>query len=241
MAQAAVEPLASGSSVWEPEVVVREGDQPFPQETWATFARCGRRPLAGQPSTGPSYVGPPTTRSRQEVSPRSASRRRGVSQPRPLRTAAVTLTCVGDSVDTATALRQVWQKVNLTELGIEKTSIRRARTGGLVIEIPSADGYIKADALAAAMRSVLEEYGESVQVGRPVQLAELRLVRVEASVEQTEVCCCAGHWLRPDQHQGGTLSLYTRSRHGMGTVSLGCGQYTLPQGPLSPGLVFCPR
>ncbi|XP_020299105.1 uncharacterized protein LOC109863280 [Pseudomyrmex gracilis] len=173
-------------SVLEPEVIIQEGDQSLPLDTWATVTRRGRPTKRGQ---GDPQTAGPTARPESGNLPQSSSRRRAASQPRrrPLRTAAVTLTCVGDSVDTKTALSQARQKINLPGLGIEKISTRRARTGGLVIEVHGADGHAKADALAAEMRSVLEEHGDAVRVGRPTQMAELRLYGVEDSVTQAEV------------------------------------------------------
>lgn len=86
-------------------------------------------------------------------------------------------------------MRTVRQKVDLAELGIENSTIRRAQTDGLVITVPGADGASKADVLAEKMREASHRRWTTpvFWIGRPIQMAELRFYGIEDSVEPTEI------------------------------------------------------
>lgn len=72
------------------------------------------------------------------------------------RTAAVVLNCQEGGTTYAAAIKAAMGNIKLETLGITNTKIRRARTGGLVIEIPRADGGTeKAEKLMEAMKKVV--------------------------------------------------------------------------------------
>ncbi|XP_020295450.1 uncharacterized protein LOC109860628 [Pseudomyrmex gracilis] len=167
----------------EPKVEIREGDKLLPQDTWAVVARRNRG-RSGSRQAAPKVALP---QERNAFPPPQPCRQRSQSRRRPIRTAAVTLTCVGDGLTTAAALREIRQNITLADIGIEKTSIRRSQTGEIVIANPGPDGHTKADELAARMRTVLEKHKEDVRIGRPMQMAELRLFGIEDSVDESEV------------------------------------------------------
>jgi len=62
--------------------------------------------------------------------------------------------------------------------------MRRAANGGILIEILSAEGSVKADALASRLRDVI---GESAVVARPVVRADVRVSGIDKSVSKDEL------------------------------------------------------
>ncbi|XP_018377450.1 PREDICTED: uncharacterized protein LOC108770382 [Trachymyrmex cornetzi] len=110
------------------------------------------------------------------------------------RTAAVLLRCEeagGNSAPTyADVMRMARDKISLEELEISNTRIRKAQTGGLLIEIPSGEeAGAKAEALVDRLKTVIaeSEFGKKVSVIRPVQRAEVRLIDVDQSATVEEV------------------------------------------------------
>jgi len=103
---------------------------------------------------------------------------------RPLRTAAVQLSCLPGQY--AETMRLAREKVNLRGLGIEELRPRRARTGALLLEIPGANRAGKADALARELQGVLHDR-DGVVVSRPIKTEEIRLKDVEDSISAVEV------------------------------------------------------
>ncbi|KYN45029.1 Gag-Pol polyprotein [Trachymyrmex septentrionalis] len=77
-------------------------------------------------------------------------------------------------------------KVPLAELGIVDTRLRRAQTGGLLIEIQGEDAGTKADSLAERLSSLFKER-EDVRVIRPIRRMEFRLVDLDESVTADEI------------------------------------------------------
>ncbi|XP_018362921.1 PREDICTED: uncharacterized protein LOC108761085 [Trachymyrmex cornetzi] len=81
-------------------------------------------------------------------------------------------------------------KISLDDLGISNTRIRRAQAGGLLVEIPGGEeAGAKAEALVGRLRNVLSEsqFGEEVQIVRPMRRAEIRLMDIDQSVSADEV------------------------------------------------------
>lgn len=68
--------------------------------------------------------------------PKSGRHAPSATRRRPPRTAAVTLTRKADTVQYADLLMEAKQRINLEELGINETLVKRAITGGIIIEIP---------------------------------------------------------------------------------------------------------
>jgi len=86
----------------------------------------------------------------------------------------------------AETMRLARERVNIKELGIPELKPRRARTGALLLEIPGADGGLKASALADKLRVALGDR-EGVRISRPVKTAEMRVKDVEDSISAAEV------------------------------------------------------
>lgn len=76
--------------------------------------------------------------------------------------------------------------MNLHQLGIEETRIRRALTGGIIIEIPGDQNSQQADALANSLRTAFTDK-ENVAISRPMKRAELRLSGLDDLTTPEEV------------------------------------------------------
>lgn len=142
-------------------------------------------------------------RARRTKNPQNASRPRLESKPtagavpasvpskgiaplgkrRPPRT-AVTITGVGENFSYASALKRARESIPLTDLGIEKSRIRRTINGERIIEIPGLDAAGKVDKLADRLRSVL---GPEVVVARPSVKREIRVIGLDDTVTVEEV------------------------------------------------------
>lgn len=72
---------------------------------------------------------------------------------RPPRSAAVTITCVGETASYADVLREA-RREDLHEHGVSRTRLCRARTRGYLLEIPGKEGDAKADSVASTLRQV---------------------------------------------------------------------------------------
>lgn len=85
----------------------------------------------------------------------------------------------------AEAMSRARERIKLADLGIAEVRPKRAVTGGLILEIPGADGAAKADKLAVAMAGIFE--GDEARVARPSKKAELRVTGLIDSVTVGEV------------------------------------------------------
>ncbi|XP_068993471.1 uncharacterized protein [Neodiprion pinetum] len=119
---------------------------------------------------------------------RTAEDRPTVARRRAPRTAAVAIKSRGENTPYAEVLKFAREKIQLAELGIEETRVRRAANGGVLIEIPGPENARKADALAAQLTKViLDKYGNVVSVTRPVIKGELRVLGLDDSVSAEEL------------------------------------------------------
>lgn len=100
---------------------------------------------------------------------------------KPPKTAAVTITDVEESGE---ILKYAREKISLLELGIERSKVRRAANGGVLIEIPGPDGVIKADRLANKLREVVKD---KAIISRPVVKGEMRILDLDNSVTKEEI------------------------------------------------------
>jgi len=98
--------------------------------------------------------------------------------------AAVAIKACADGPSYADIIKQARESVNLKELGISNTRMRRAANGGLLIEITGPEGAAKADSLASRLRDVI---GSNAVVSRPVVKADLRISGFDESVLKDEV------------------------------------------------------
>nr|XP_053600403.1 uncharacterized protein LOC128669528 [Plodia interpunctella] len=108
---------------------------------------------------------------------------------RPPRSAAVLIQLQPDAQKRGVTYKEVLSdaksKLRMSELGIGGISIRAARTGARLLEIPGLDRGAKADALAKRLGEVLD--AATVKVSRPVKCAELRVLGLDDSASQEEV------------------------------------------------------
>lgn len=100
------------------------------------------------------------------------------------RSSAVMIVCSGEEFSYADALKKARSKISLEDLRIERTKIRRAVNGGILIKVMDRDGQDKAGALAEQLRVVLHE---ETRVTRPIVKSEIRLVGLDDSVSVEEV------------------------------------------------------
>lgn len=84
----------------------------------------------------------------------------------------------------AAALNKARSAISLDELEIEKTKIRRAANGGILIEVLGPKGTGKANSLADKLRVVLQE---DAKVARPIVKGEIRLIVLDESVTTEDV------------------------------------------------------
>ncbi|XP_046621171.1 uncharacterized protein LOC124305634 [Neodiprion virginianus] len=171
-------------------------------DTWVEVRRKGatakvkrkkkeERLTAGTPPGGANHSGS-ATEARLRVRPATqaqtgASKPPGVTRKAP-RTAAVAIKCRGESSRYAEILQFARSKIQLEELDIGGTRVRRAANGGVLIEIPGPENAKKADALAERLSNIIgEKYGDAVQVTRPSTKGELRVQGLDDSVTTEEL------------------------------------------------------
>ncbi|XP_018312253.1 uncharacterized protein [Mycetomoellerius zeteki] len=105
------------------------------------------------------------------------------------RTAAVMLKCDEEGPTYAEVLGFARKSINLQDLGITDTKIRRAQSGSILIEIPGENAASKAENLKERLNAAYQDsdhYGK-VNVIRPKRRAELRIIDIDEFVEIEEV------------------------------------------------------
>ncbi|KOC58651.1 hypothetical protein WH47_05396, partial [Habropoda laboriosa] len=104
---------------------------------------------------------------------------------RPPKSAAVTLTVAKDGPETyAGVLATARANIRLEELGIPEVRPRRARTGGLILEVTGPEREAKAEALAKRLQEILQD---RARVAHPTKCGELRVSGLDESVKAEEV------------------------------------------------------
>lgn len=83
----------------------------------------------------------------------------------------------------ADILKQAKSDISLADLGTNNPRIRTAANGGIIIELPGADGAEKADKLANRLREVV---GKVAHVARPTVRGELLLIGLDESIAREE-------------------------------------------------------
>lgn len=107
----------------------------------------------------------------------------GMSRRTP-KTAAMMVTKWDNDLFYAEVLKKAREAIPLDELKIDKTKIRKAFNGDMIIEVIGPDGSDRANALTDRLRSVLKD---QAKVARPVVKGEIRLVGLDDSVSADEV------------------------------------------------------
>lgn len=96
------------------------------------------------------------------------------------------------SISYADALRKAKKKIDIEELGINEANMRRARNGGLIIQIAGQNNRNKADTLANKMKEIFTR--SSVQVSRPRRKVDTLIDEdiTSKDVKQAVVCLDEG-------------------------------------------------
>ncbi|XP_046742523.1 uncharacterized protein LOC124409151 [Diprion similis] len=169
------EPMETGEEVWV-EVGTTGGKKSRSKPT------DGRAREPGKTPTGPPHNATTATEARTNGEKSQVPRRRAP------RTAAVAIKAKDKGPGYAEILKFSRGRVELADLGIGETRLRRAANGGVLIEIPGPDNSKKADSLAAELSTVIgEKYGDAVLVTRPVVKGELRVQGLDDSVSTEEL------------------------------------------------------
>lgn len=127
-------------------------------------------------------------------SPNRQSQQRPQSTTQPTRlprcrqpkTAAVTILSRDNRISYSDILREAKTKMDLKQLGIEETRIRRAITGGIIIEISGEQNSQKADILANTLRQTFTNT-DDVTITRPAKRAKLRLSGLDDSTTTDDI------------------------------------------------------
>lgn len=107
---------------------------------------------------------------------RPASSRPRIRAPR---TAAVLIKYSEDASPYADIVGLARSKINLTELAITDTRIRKAQTNGILVEIPGEDSGPKADELSKRLEIALHEHEDRISVMRPIRKSEIRFILIK--------------------------------------------------------------
>lgn len=103
---------------------------------------------------------------------------------KPPRTAAVAIKVLDKRLTYSEVMRKVREKVQLSELGIDKTKIRYAANGDALIEIPGSQNAEKAERLKTKLSELL---GEHAKVSRSMIKGDLRISGFDDSVSPSEI------------------------------------------------------
>ncbi|KMQ92347.1 gag-pol polyprotein [Lasius niger] len=103
---------------------------------------------------------------------------------KPPKTSAVMIVGHKEKFSYADALKKAEESISLKDLNIERTKVRRAANGGMLIEVIGPDSARKAMALKDKLSVVLKD---EAQITRPVVRGEFRLIGLDASTSAAEV------------------------------------------------------
>lgn len=137
---------------------------------------------------------------------------------KPQKTAAVVITCRDEAYETK--LREARQQINLADLDIDNMKVRRAITGGYVLEVAGENKAAKADQLAAKLRDTIGRT-EGIKITRPCKTAELRIKSLDESItpnEVREVLACKGQCSTEEVRVGNIRKVSS----GLGTIWAKC-------------------
>lgn len=138
--------------------------------------------------------------------------------PRRRKTEAIVIHKSAQTETYAEILKKVKNNINIEELGIRDTRIRRTATGSLLIQIAGENSKNQADALADEMRRVV---GVEAKIGRPCRKAEIRISGLDEDTTMENVVDAIikyGECDRADVKAGGIR----RNRLGEGDIWVKC-------------------
>lgn len=97
----------------------------------------------------------------------------------------VAITGRNEDFSYADALKTAREKISLDKLGIDRSRIRKAANGGVLIEIPGVDSGAKADLLANQLNDLI---GKDANIARPMAKGDVKLYNIDDSISQLEMC-----------------------------------------------------
>ncbi|KMQ88948.1 reverse transcriptase [Lasius niger] len=143
---------------------------------------------------------------------------------------------VSKSQNTGTQEMQIAEarsKIDIADIGIEGTKMRRAVTGALVFEIPGKDGHKHADTLALRLKQAVAGK-EEVRIDRPTKMAELRIRRFDKSVTLSEILDAVAQEGKCEKEEIKLGDIKNQTRLGMGN-NRNAGEQTFPVFQVSGG------
>ncbi|XP_033365025.1 caldesmon-like [Bombus vosnesenskii] len=148
------------------------------------------------------------------------TRNRKLALPRRPRTSAVTITIKkGIAKSYAEVLATARDNIHLTEVGIESIKMRKAITGGVILEVPKDQKREKASALATQLTKVLDP--NLIRVAAPYRTAEAKVVKIDisATIDEIRETLAQKGGCKVEDIQLGKLRI---SKDGLGSVWTRC-------------------
>ncbi|XP_067203393.1 uncharacterized protein [Linepithema humile] len=175
--------------------VISEGDLPTgvpvppsreAEAPWTTVVKGGKG-KKGKGPRGPPLPPPPPTKERvtQETKPKKGGPSYAKARKRLPRTAAVAINTAAGSY--ADVIRTAKDKIDLKDINIKSLTMRKARNGGVLLEISGEQSRMKADALASRMREAVKDLPGEVKISRPSRRMDVRLVGLEIAITPEEI------------------------------------------------------
>lgn len=147
----------------------------------------------------------------------SASRRDRIDKRRPPRAAVVAIGKTDETLSYADIMRKARTNISLTQLGINKSKVRFAKTGDVLVEVYGDNKRRKADQLANKLSSLME----GIRVRRPEKQGTLRIYGFHNSVNEGDIkdCICReADCPRTDLKIGARI----RNRNGLYSTTVRC-------------------
>ncbi|KMQ84932.1 gag-pol polyprotein, partial [Lasius niger] len=152
------------------------------REGWTEVPRKQRRD-SGKDRGGQDGSPVPGRQAAKPIDGPNSNRPKAVVR-KPPKTAAVMIVGRGDDFSYAEALKKARESISLDALEIDRTKIRRAANGGILIEVLGLGGSGKALALKEKLHDVLRD---RAVVSRLVAKGEIRLVGLDCTTSANEV------------------------------------------------------
>lgn len=118
----------------------------------------------------------------------------------------------------AEALKTARENISLDKIGIDRSRIRRAANGGVLIEITGLDSEHKADQLANQLNELI---GTNANVTRPIAKGDVKVCNIDDSVSPSEVCLLLAEIEDCPQNLIRTGDL-RQQRNGMNSIMINC-------------------
>lgn len=105
----------------------------------------------------------------------------------------------------------------MSQLGINKSKVRLAKSGDVLIEVYGEDNRLKASKLAGKLTGLME----GIKIGRPEKQGYLRIYGFDESVDKQDIIrsLCSEDTCQPDDLKIGSI---IKSRNGLYTTTIRC-------------------